>query len=151
MGTEKLLARDVFSTFSINTGTDAVPVWTPINGLTEVTPDASSTTVDDTDYNSQGVNESKVAERSKSFTIKGNYLEDPDTGDQDAGQAAVIAAGDAIGYASNKGYQYETIGGNQFSFKASAEVKFGAGGNNDDGAFEAKLTVSGPVTFTPAA
>jgi len=91
MSTKKLLARDVFGDLKINTGSVGSPSYTSIGGITDVTPDSSSTNVDDTDYNSGGWAESKVAQRGRTMEIKGNYLEDPDTGEQDAGQAALIA------------------------------------------------------------
>jgi hypothetical protein len=150
MALQRMLARDVFASLAINTGSVGSPTWTEIGGITDVTPDASTTLTEDADYKSGGWAASKVAQRGRTMELKGNYLEDDQTGSQDAGQAALIALGDAVGYASNGQFRFITLGGNQTTFTASAEVVWGGGGTNDDGEFTAKLTVSGQPAFVPA-
>jgi hypothetical protein len=151
MGLERMLARDAFDVVAINTGTSGSPTWTAIAGITNVSPDSTADTTDDTDFESGGISATKVVSRSKALTVSGNYLEDPDTGDQDPGQAALYDSGDLIGYDSNTMFKVTSLGGNEYTFEGSVEFTQGGGGTNDNGAFEAKITISGAVTFTPPA
>jgi hypothetical protein len=144
-----MLARDVFSSVAINTGTEEVPVWTEIGGITQVTPDTSSNMVDDTDFQDAGWQKQKIAQRGKSLKLSGNYLEDPDSGEQDLGQQALFAAGDMVGYDSTVMFKTTSIGGGETAFEAIVEASWGGGGNNDNGTFDATLTVNGQTTYTP--
>lgn len=149
MAKKKILARHLSP--ELNTGTVALPVWTPIGGLNSLTFDTEKTDVDDTDFDSDGWAEHKVVQRAKSITAEGFYLEDPDTGDRDAGQEALDALGDAVGYDSTKPFRITTPGGNVIVYEVSARTNAPAGGGlNDNSGFTAELTVSGKPVFTPA-
>jgi hypothetical protein len=146
----KILARDLVA--ALNTGTDALPVWTPIGGLNSLTFSTAKSDTDDTDFDSDGWAEHKVAQRSNSITAEGFYKEDPATGARDAGQEALIALADAVGYDSLKSFRVTTPGGNVTTYRVSARVDAPAGGGlNDNAKFTAELTVSGKPVFTPAA
>lgn len=149
MAKVKILARHLRR--EINTGTTALPVWTPIGGLTSLTFSDEKTDVEDTDFDSDGWAEHKVAQRAKSISLEGFYKEDPVTGARDAGQEALIALGDAVGYDSLKSFRVTTPGGNVTVYQVSAKVDAPAGGGlNDNSGFTAELTVSGKPVFTPA-
>lgn len=143
----KILARDLLG--ELNTGTTAVPVWTPIGGLTSQTFDDEKNDTDDTDFDSDGWAEHKVSQRAKSITLEGFYKEDPVTGSRDAGQDALIALGDAVGYDSLKPYRVTSPGGNRLTYMVSARVDGPAGGGlNDNSAFNCELTVSGKPVYS---
>lgn len=149
MAKVKILARHLSP--AINTGTSSVPVWTPIGGLNSLTFDSEKTDTDDTDFDSDGWAEHKVAQRANSISLEGFYKEDPATGDRDAGQEALLALADAIGYDSLKPFRVTTPGGNVTIYQVSAKVDAPAGGGlNDNSGFNAELTVSGKPVFTPA-
>lgn len=149
MAKVKILARHLKP--EINTGTDALPVWTPVGGLNSLTFDSEKTDTDDTDFDSDGWAEHKVAQRASSISLEGFYKEDPDTGDRDAGQEALLALAEAVGYDSLKPFRVTTPGGNVTVYRVSAKVDAPAGGGlNDNSGFNAELTVSGKPVFTPA-
>lgn len=150
MAKVKILARHLVG--ELNTGTDALPVWTPIGGLTSQTFSTEKTDTDDTDFDSDGWAEHKVAQRASSISLEGFYKEDPATGDRDAGQEALLALADAVGYDSIKPYRVTTPGGNVTVYQVSAKVDGPSGGGlNDNSGFACELTVSGKPVFTPAA
>jgi hypothetical protein len=134
----------------INTGTDALPVWTPIGGLTSLTFDSDKTDADTTDFDSDGWAEHMVLQRSRSISLEGFYKEDTATGAQDPGQEALITLSEAIGVDSLKPFRVTTPGGNVTTYMVSADAKNGGGGLNDPAGFTADLAVSGKPVFTPA-
>jgi hypothetical protein len=145
----KILARHLSP--ALNTGTDAIPVWTPIGGLNSLTFSTEKTDTDDTDFDSDGWAEHKVAQRASSISAEGFYREDPATGARDAGQEALIALADAVGYDSLKTLRVTTPGGNVTTYRVSARVDAPSGGGlNDNAGFTAELTVSGKPVFTAA-
>lgn len=149
MALVKILARHLSP--ELNTGTVALPVWTPIGGLNSLTFSTTKTDTDDTDFDSDGWAEHKVAQRANSISFAGFYKEDPVTGDRDAGQEALIALADAVGYDSLKQFRITTPGGNVTVYDVSARVDAPAGGGlNDNSGFNGELTVSGKPVFTPA-
>lgn len=145
----KILARDLVS--ALNTGTTELPVWTPIGGLNSLTFSTEKTDTDDTDFDSGGNAEHKVAQRARSISLEGFYKEDPATGALDAGQEALVALGDAVGYDSLKTFRVTTPGGNVTEYDVSANVTSPSGGGlNDNSGMTAELTVSGKPRYTPA-
>lgn len=149
MAKVKVLARHLVG--ELNTGTTLAPVWTPIGGLTSLTFSTDKTDVEDTDFDSDGWAEHKVGQRANSISFEGFYKEDPATGDRDAGQEALIALADAVGYDSLKPFRVTTPGGNVTTYNVSARVDApGGGGLNDNAGFAGELTVSGKPVFTPA-
>lgn len=150
MAKKKILARHLLC--ELNTGTDALPVWTPIGGLNSVTISTDKSDTDTTDFDSDGWAEHMVAQRSGSLSLEGFYKEDPDTGERDAGQEALIALADAVGYDSTKPFRITTPGGNVTEYSVSAKTDGPSGGGlNDTAGFASELTWSGKPVFTPAA
>lgn len=144
MTAENLLAREYDLT--INTGSVAVPTWTPIAGITGISPSQSSQKTDDSDFDTDGWEAHTVVMRGKSFSVALNYKEDPANGAQDAGQAALIALGDASGTASKKQFKYVSPGGHGVTFTASADVTAPGGDKTANANFTAELTMSGAPT-----
>lgn len=150
MAGEKILARESYQNLSINTGTDATPVWTQIKGLTSIKPGSDAERTDNQTFDDDGWATHRVASRSRSLEIEGYYIEDPVTGARDPGQAALIDLGDQMGYQSIDDFRVTTLGGNTLEFRASVDVEWGGGGVNDNATFNVKLQIDGQPTFTPA-
>ncbi len=141
MAVQKVLARDWGK--EINTGTLAVPIWTPIGGLKSLGFDHSDAKTDLTDHDSAGMDEHLVAGRGATVSLEGFFLEDPDTGTRDTGQAAVEALAAAVGQDSLGQFRLTTPGGTTRIFMASATLGGQGGGNNDATSWSATLTRSG--------
>ena len=150
MTVTKILARDHGKTWSINTGTTLSPVWTAIKSLNSWAHSPSTNQTDTTDFDDAGRLSHLVASRGDEFTLTGSYLEDPDTGDRDAGQEAVEALASQVGNDCLKQFKLTSPGGNTVTFEGSAECTIGGGGNDDKSAWEAKITVSGAITRAAA-
>jgi hypothetical protein len=148
MAKVKILARNLLA--ELNTGTDVAPVWVPIGGLNSLTFDTDVSETDDTDFDSDGWAEHKIAQRGRSISLAGFYKEDPATGAQDAGQEALIALSEAVGYDSLKPFRITTPGGNTTVYMVSADAKQTGGGLNDNAGFNCDLSVSGLPVYTPA-
>lgn len=147
MPPRKIMARHLLC--ELNTGTDALPVWTPIGGLNSLTVSTEKNDTDTTDFDSDGWAEHMVSQRTGSISAEGFYKEDPVTGARDAGQEALIALADAVGYDSLKPFRITTPGGNVTIYQVSARVDAPAGGGlNDTAGFTAELTWSGKPVFT---
>ena|SRR5690606_16335037 len=148
MAVTKILARGW--TFSINTGDDVTPVWTPVKGITSFTPTQQKNDADTTDFDDQGAMAHIVASRGLQFACEGFHLEDPATGERDPGQEAVEALADAIDADSLGSFQLESPGGNIWQFLASAQVNAPGGGVDDAAQWNVTLTSSGTITKIPA-
>lgn len=131
---------------SVNTGTDAAPVYTPIGGIRNFSVSSSKNDIDTRDFDSGGWLEHIVGSRGKSFSISGAREEDEATGARDPGQEAVEASGDALGAAAVIKYQIESPGGKLYEFAASADVTPFGGGLDEFATWEAGLTMSGAWT-----
>lgn len=146
-GEEKVLIRDFY--LYINTGTDAVPVWTQVCGLhPDLEWSDSPTKADTTDQDANGVKTHVVASHDYSASVKGKRLEDPNDGSRDVGQEAVETVANVIGSASVVGFKIATPGAATIVFKASAAVKPFGGGMDDACTWEAQLSVSGQPTWS---
>jgi hypothetical protein len=141
MAREKVNARDWV--VEINTGTEAVPVWTQIGGLTSFTIDRNDEETDTTDFDSGGLEEHHVMQRGKTIGLEGFYLEDPADESRDPGQAAVEALAEAVGAASLKQFRFQSPAGNGRVAKFSAKLGTVGGGNNDKTSWAVELKRSG--------
>lgn len=94
---DKVILRDF--QMAINTGTDAVPVWTKIMGLDEdgISFSPSNRTVSFMDANDGGWAKDLPLGRGAQYTLKGARMEASDDGTRDPGQAAVEALMYAVG------------------------------------------------------
>lgn len=146
MALVKYLARDFV--FELNTGTVAVPVWTPIGGLVTWSPTTEKEDVDDTTFDNDGIKAHKVVSRGAGLTLEGFYIVDNVTGARDPGQDALITLAGAIGYDSTKQLRITEPAGKTV-MSVSADVNHGGGDKNANSAFTATLTRSGAAVFTP--
>lgn len=144
MATTKVNARDW--TFELNTGTEAIPAWTEIGGITSMTIGRESEDVDTTDFASNGVAEHEKMERGRTIELEGFFLEDTGTGTRDAGQAAVETLADAVGSASLDQLRITSPGGKTYTQKVSAELGEIGGGKNDKSSWGVSFTRSGATT-----
>ena len=151
MSATPMLARDF--RFALNTGTETAPNLVHIGGINTFSLGSDSERTDDTDFDSAGWAEGKTVSRSRTITLEGNYLEDPDDDfAQDPGQEALIVLGDAVGYSSVKNLLMRYPSGKIVVQRVDAKVTAGGGGNNDNSSFSAELTVSGrPRVLTTGA
>lgn len=143
--TEPVLARDF--NLEINTGTEAVPVWTHIGGITNISPGQDSQKTDDGDFDSSGRAKHSVVERSDTLQVDMIYKEDPTTGARDAGQQAVLDVAHQIGFAAKAHYRYIFPNGTDaVEFRASADLPYPGGGKTDNATWQLTLTVDGDIT-----
>lgn len=149
MGTPvKILARDW--DFAINTGTDSVPVWTPINGLNTHSWSNSKNDADTTTYDDEGWTSHLPASRGTSITLSGITMEAPDDGDRDPGQEACETHAEQIGPEGLRKFKVTSPAGTTWVGPASMQATVGGGGNDDPAAWECVVTFSGKPVKTPA-
>lgn len=144
---EPVLAREF--DLKINTGTAEAPVLTGISGITGITPGQSSQLTDDTDFDTDGWESGTVVQRGRTLGVALNYKENED-GDQDPGQEALIALGDATGPAAKGNFVYTSPNGNKQTFRATVDIAWPGGDKTSNATFSADLKVDGKPTFTPA-
>lgn len=140
----KTLARDW--DFHLNTGTEALPTWTPINGINSHSWSVSKNDADTTTYDDEGWLSHLTASRGRSVTLSGIHMEDPANGARDPGQAAVETLAEQIGPNSLKQFRVTSPGAKTITGRASAQVTQGGGGNDDPSGWEAVMTFSGKPT-----
>lgn len=141
MALEHVLLRD--TTAEINTGTEAVPNWVEILGIDKIERKPKATKKDCATTKSGGNEEHRVTERGDTWTLKGQRIEDPDSGARDPGQEAVEALGNAIGYDSVKQIRMSSPGAEVLVFWASAVVTPLGGDKSGFSDWEAELERSG--------
>ncbi len=132
-----ILARDL--KWDINTGTEAAPNFVPIKGLDGSawpTPEIDSVDIDDSD--SQGIGASVPTRIKRKVTLKGNTLEDEDTGARDPGQEACEAA-TTVGYSAIKQFRYTTAGGTATIRKGWCRAGSTDGGRDDKLGWECEI------------
>jgi hypothetical protein len=145
---DKVLLRDF--TCKINTGTVAVPVWTPIGGLDEdgITESRSDRTTDFMDANSGGAARPRVIGRSYTYTLKGARLEAASDGTRDPGQAAVELLQDEVVADNMAQFQIESPPAatpETITFMAAVSVA-GLGDTSNKASWGATLLVDGIPT-----
>lgn len=144
---EPMLAR--LYDLAINTGTEAVPVWTDITGITGITPGQTSTKTDDTDFDTDGWAAGTVVERGKSLSVAMNYKEASD-GSQDPGQEALLALGEATGPSAKGHFKYVSPGDNGHTFRGTVDVAWPGGEKSANATLTAEITLDGkPTPFVP--
>jgi hypothetical protein len=117
----------------------------PIGGIRTITLNTSKTDADTTDFDSGGWAEHFVGERSASVTLDGVYIEDPDSGDRDPGQARCEALALLVGPASMGEFTITSPAGAARVFSGSVQVSGPSGGRNEASTWQAVLTVSGQI------
>jgi hypothetical protein len=144
---EPVLAREF--DLKINTGTSGSPVLTAISGITGINPGQSSQLTDDTDFDTDGWESGTVVQRGRTLSVSLNYKENED-GDQDPGQEALIALGDATGPDGKGLFEYTSPNGNKQAFRATVDMQWPGGDKTSNATMTAELKVDGKPTFTPA-
>ena len=142
------LARNV--AFFINTGTDAVPVWTEIKGLVQHSWNMTKNDADITTYDSDGWNEHVVASRAKGVTLTGKQKEDVATATRDPGQLACETTAEEVGYNAMKKFKMSFESGRNLIGVGSIQVTPSGGGNDDPNAWEAVINFSGKPVLAAA-
>lgn len=145
---DKVLLRDF--TIAINTGTDALPVWTPILGLDEdgISESRSDRTTDFMDADSGGAAHPRVIGRGYTYALKGARLEAVADGTRDPGQAAVEVLQDAIGTANLAQFKIESPASatpESITFKAAVSAA-GLGDSSGKASWGATLLCDGIPT-----
>lgn len=121
--------------------------WRAIGGLNTHTISRSSSNVDTTTYASDGDEEQQIMQRGMSLKLEGFRLIDPDTGDQDAGQALVEALGDGKSDDSLGSIRFAGPGATQWRvWTATAELGDEGGDNNAKESWSVTFTRSGAST-----
>lgn len=148
MPVTKILARDYV--FELNIGSEQVPDWVEIKGVTSWSHSPAKGEADTTSFDENGRQSHLPASRGDEFTLNGFVLEDESTGDRDPGQAAVEQWADEIGPSGLKQFRITSPSGFMRSFLASATVTAGGGGNDDASTWEVTIKTSGAITRASA-
>lgn len=143
MAIQKVLARGwKFEAEDSTPGT-----FLEVKGLEQIEFSDDNSTVDTTDFNSNGRAEHLVAERKASISVEALYLEDSSTGDRDPGQERVEEIAALVGNNSLGNFRLTSPGGTVKSFSASAKISTG-GSRNDATSWKASFEISGQITIT---
>ena len=148
MAVDIILTRQ--STFSINTGTDATPVWTPIGGLTSLSRDNPVTTAEGNTFDSGGWDKSLKSRMGLAFNIEAKYLVDAASGVRDPGQEAVELQNAQIGTNGLKKYQFKdgSTGGDVLTITGHVSGGFTGGGVDDNAGWSATIVANGAPVVT---
>jgi hypothetical protein len=143
----KTLTRQV--KHQINAGTEAVPVWIDINGLTGATGSGQQTNADTTTFDEDGVESHLPAARGRTFSLSGlrGYV-NLATGVRDPGQVACEEAAALIGPTGLKQFRRilpDGVGTCQ-TMLASFNISSDGGALNDAEQWSVEVTRSGPTT-----
>lgn len=143
---DKVLSRDF--DIAINTGTEAVPVWTPILGLDEdgITISPSNRTTDFMDANDGGFAKPVPIGRGYTVTLKGARMEAASDGTRDPGQAAIEALQDSVGLSALVQFKISSPAAatpETLTFKAFVEAT--PFGGSDKATWGAVLSVHGSI------
>lgn len=144
MTVTEIPARDF--TFELNTGTEGVPSWVEVLGLTTWSHSPQSTEANTQTWDDAGRMSHLKMSRGDSFTLTGRFQEDPSDGSRDPGQEAVESWAVAVGSASLKQFRVTSPGATVKTFYATAEATTGGGGDDDVSTWQATIKVSGAIT-----
>ena len=117
-----------------------------IGGINSFTFSSDVNNADTTTFSDLGWESHLAASRSRSLSMDGFYLVDPDTGDLDKGQELINDAGSKMGQDSLIKFQLTDPGGNTKEFEATVNLADQGGGNDDPTSWGADLDVSGQPT-----
>lgn len=139
----------------INTGTDLVPVWTGVFGVTDFTPALDNTLQDDSDYDSEGYkSQTKTASQwSLTGAVKRAVTEALATA-YDPGQEALRLAGDENGVANSvqvRWYEMEEDGPRVEAYSGRGAVSWTPNGGPMDALSTANFSIMGQGKRTPIA
>ena len=117
-----------------------------IGGINSFTFSSDVNNADTTTFSDLGWESHLAASRSRSLSMDGFYLVDPDTGDLDEGQEILNDAAAEMGQDSLIKFQLTDPGGNTKEFEATVNLADQGGGNDDPTSWGAELDVSGQPT-----
>lgn len=128
--TQATLVRNI--TVELNTGTEASPTWTPVEGINNVSHTPNTIRADTRTFDDAGWERHQVAARGHSFTFGGLKHIDESTGDRPPGQEAVESWANDMGVDSLKQFRInDESGAVMITFTASSENTLIGGGNDD--------------------
>lgn len=120
-------------------------VFVDVGGINTFTFGGGKTDADTTGFDSEGWGEHLVAQRGRTLTIGGFFLED-ETGTRDPGQAVIDELANKIGAEAIGDFKLTTPGGKVWEFSGSVEPADVGGGTNDVTSWGATITVTGQVS-----
>lgn len=129
MATRSLLASAW--AVDVNTGTTAVPVWTPLKGMTSFKETIESSKEDDSDFDSEGWGSDEITQRKWKLETEGKRKRDADneaTFIPDPGQQALLEAGNLVGVGSDIEIRYYRRDGAPEAWQGRVSVEYGGGG-----------------------
>jgi hypothetical protein len=125
---------------------DELAAFVEVGGINTFAFGGSKTDADTTGFDSEGWAEHLVAERSRTLTMEGFYIEDKDTGARDPGQEIVDGLAEKIGEEAIGNFKLTSPGGTVLTFSGSVEPADIGGGHNDATSWGATITINGKVT-----
>ena len=125
---------------------DTADTFVEIGGINSFTFSSDVNNAETTTFDDLGWESHLAASRSRSLSMEGFYLVDPDTGDLDKGQELINDAGSKMGQDSLIKFQLTDPGGNTKEFEATVNLADQGGGNDDPASWGAELDVSGQPT-----
>lgn len=146
-----------FNRLEINTGTEELPEWTPVRGLTSIPLELSPEEVDVSDFDSEGWSDSLTTFRSWTLNVTGweGFTGPEDQPVEDPGQEALRTAGLLTGseaYVQVRMYRTD----NNLGYEGRGTANWSGKGGEVKGVepFNCSITGSGaltPFTYTPPA
>lgn len=138
------LARDN-GALDINTGTAMVPVWLPVEGINNWSPNNGVAEADTTKFSDNGRHSGMSASTTDVLTFSGLTQSDDITGVRAPGQAACEALSRKLGPESRAQFRHSRPGGKVSIFTATCQVTSGGGGNDDPDAWAVEVRISGEI------
>jgi hypothetical protein len=116
-----------------------------IGGINTFAFGGGKTDADTTGFDSEGWSEHLVAQRGRTLTIEGFFLEDPTDGTRDPGQAVIDELASKISSEAIGDFKLTTPGGKVMQFSGSVEPADVGGSTNDVTSWGATITVTGNI------
>lgn len=143
------MATDVFPmgdyVLEINTGTVALPAYTEVKGITDLSMTVTSTDKDGSTFSDIGYGKDVPVRKAYKVTAKGLLYVDPDNGDIDPGQDAINVLSGLNGPSSKGLFRVKMTAHTALTFAAtvSGGTPYGSGGKDDLAGWGADLNVAG--------
>lgn len=125
----------------INTGTSAVPTWTPVLGVNTITPAPSKKEADTATFETAGWDRSTVVSRGLTITAAGHAMYDA-AGVKDPGQVACEALAHETGPDARGEFRILTPGSKAIRFSGDVSVTSFGGSVSDVASWSLEVKVS---------